>query len=609
MFKRLLVLAGLLALFVTSFFVYFHLTDAQIENDFHKEREKYHVDNTVLTTDNPPPIGAAPVADSSTSNAAPAADSNAAPVNPNTLIGPVPPPASPDSSAPATPDNSTPPDSSAPPATNAPAAAPASSTFLYPGLSRLPLALLAATNPTATNPAPEPAATATDAAPVSPEPAIHSAPSVTPEPIPAAPTPAGSATNAEPAAPESTKSPAPAEKAAIKESHSPLPVASSVIVLGYHQFTGPGVASKNIYSMRQDVFDQEMKYLKDNNYHVVPLADVVRFVKHEIGLPPNSVAVTIDDGYKSSIVWAAPVLKKYNFPWTFFVYPDFITVNEGKGAASWNDLLQLQAEGVDIECHSKSHPIMTKKGAKTPEQYDAWLTAETAGAKATLEKHLGRPVPFFAYPYGAYNKEVQAKVVQAGFEAIFTVANNPVHPFTDVFSIGRYVITEPVEKNFAAYLRQGALAVADATPAPGATISDPRPVISAVLGFAGTLDPATITADVRDYGEVRHDFDPKTSTIRLYLPRDLIDPVVVVNIRAKDDGQTMIASWRFNYTPTAPGAAHAPIPSAPHPAPTTKSADAPTPAVPAVAASPLHATPAPGDAPSTNNSASLPSAK
>jgi peptidoglycan/xylan/chitin deacetylase (PgdA/CDA1 family) len=598
MFKRLLVLAVAMALFVTTFFIYFHVADARIENGFAREREKYHVENTVLTSENPPALNTVPAAptDSGGAAPAPAADSNAAPVNPNTLIGPVPPAAP----APATPDNSSAP--SAPTDTNAPSA----STFLFPGLNRLPLALLAATEPTDTNAA-QPM-TATSAAPEAPEPTATPTPSAAPEPTPTAATNAASATHTET---ETTK--AAPQGSPIREGHGPTPVASSVIVLGYHQFTGPGVASKNIYSMRQDVFDQEMKYLKDNNYHVVPLADVVRFVKHQIGLPPNSVAVTIDDGYKSSIVWAAPVLKKYNFPWTFFVYPDFITEHESKGAASWNDLLELQAEGVDIECHSKSHPIMTKKGNKTPEQYDAWLTAETAGAKAILEKRLGKPVPFFAYPYGAYNKEVQAKVIQAGFEAIFTVANNPVHPFTDPFSIGRYVITAPVEKNYAAYLRQGALAVADATPAPGATISDPRPVISAVLGFAGTLDPATITADVRDYGEVRHDFDPKTSTIRLYLPRDLIDPVVVVNIRAKDAGQTMIASWRFNYAPTAPGAAHAPIPSAPHPA-TTKSAEAtPAPTAPAMTTSSATAAPTPSEVPSATNgsaaSAALPAGK
>lgn len=566
MFKRLLVLAVAMALFVTTFFIYFHIADARIEAQFRQEREKYHVENTVLTASDssgaPSAVG--------TPSPAPAMDSNAAPVSPNSLIGPVPPASSPDSStpaAPATPDDSSP---AVTPSTNAPAT-PAS-TLIYPGLSRLPLALLGAyeTNgaaiqapsapvqETATNPAPEAATNAaTSSTKVSP------------------------ATNVEVAAPTGTNlaPEIPSEGAR----HALVSVPSSIIVLGYHQFTGPGVPSKNIYSMRQEVFEQEMKYLKDNNYHVVPLADVVRFIKHEIGLPPNSVAITIDDGYKSPILWAAPVLKKYDFPWTFFCYPDFITVAEGKGAASWNDLLQLQADGVDIECHSKSHPIMTKKGSKTPEQYDAWLTAETAGAKATLEQHLGKPVKFFAYPYGAWNKEVEAKVVQAGFEAIFTVANNPVHPTTDIHAIGRYIITTPVEKAFAAYLRQGALAVADTNPGPGATISDPRPVITAVLGYAGTLDPATISTDVRDFGEVRHDFDPKTSTVRLYLPRDLIDSEVVVNIRAKDAGQTMIASWRFNYAPTAPGALHAPIPTTVHPAPATpgvSSTSVPAPAEP-----------------------------
>jgi peptidoglycan/xylan/chitin deacetylase (PgdA/CDA1 family) len=580
MFKRLLVLAVAIAVFVTVFFVYFHVTDAQIENGFRQEREKFHVQGIPLTSDNPPALtpeaASAEPATPASSTAVPAPTisnpsdaSTNAPVNPDTLIGPVPPSSDTTTPGAATPDDATPSATPATPTTSptAPSATPVpavpASTLLYPGLNRLPLVVLAAYNSqglrvqtpvatpsaeTVTAPAPAPAIE-TNAATSSPANTETAAPrpAIQPE----------FETNRAPAATTSTVS-TPATPP-----HSPVPVAASVIVLGYHQFTGPGVPSKNIYSMRQDVFEQEMKYLKDNNYHVVPLSDVVRFIKHEIGLQPNSVAVTIDDGYKSAIVWAAPVLKKYNYPWTFFVYPDFITVAEGKGAASWNDLLQLQSEGVDVECHSKSHPILTKKGGKTPEQYDAWLTAETAGAKATIEQHLGKPIKYFAYPYGAYNKEVEAKVIAAGFEAIFTVANNPVHPSTNIDAVGRYIITAPVEKAFASYLRQGALGVADASPAPGATINDPRPVISAVIGYAGNLDPKTISTEVRDFGEVRHDFDPKTSTVRLYLPRDLIDSVVVVNIRAKDAGQTMIASWRFNYAPAAPTAVstNAPAPA------------------------------------------------
>jgi len=318
------------------------------------------------------------------------------------------------------------------------------------------------------------------------------------------------------------------------------------------------VSSKNIYSMTADAFESEMKYLKDNHCNVVPLADVVAYVEHKGTLPPHAVAITIDDGYKSPILYAAPILKKYGYPWTFFCYTDYI--NSGSHAASWNDLLALQAQGIDIECHSKSHPKLSHKGGKTPEQYDAWLTAETATAKALLEQHLHKKIKYFAYPYGDYNTEVQNKVIAAGFEAIFTVAGNPVHSTTSQYRMGRYVITSPEEKDFAAYLRQGALTIMSATPDAGATVHEPRPVISAVLDYAGHLDPKTLEADVKGFGRVPADYDDRTSTVRLYLQHDLVQPVVNVVIRVKDAAanQTLVTTWQFNYEAPATPAAAAP---------------------------------------------------
>ncbi len=226
-----------------------------------------------------------------------------------------------------------------------------------------------------------------------------------------------------------------------------------VIVLGYHQFTGPSKKSKNIYVMSQDVFETEMQFLKENGYHVVSLEDLLHFLKHEISLPTQSVAITIDDGYKSVVTYAAPVLKNHGYPWTFFVYTDFIGTSSQ--SASWQDLLNLQADGVDIECHSKDHPFLNHKNGKTPEQYDQWLTDEIVVSKSILEQKLGKPIHFFAYPYGAYNQEVQTKIIDAGYDGIFTVANNPVYSTTSPFSIGRYVITKGEEKLFAAFLREG----------------------------------------------------------------------------------------------------------------------------------------------------------
>ena len=335
----------------------------------------------------------------------------------------------------------------------------------------------------------------------------------------------------------------------------PAALEASAIILGYHQFTAAGVSSKNIYSMSADAFESEMKYLKDSGCNVVPLSDVVHFVEGKGSLPPHAVAITIDDGYKSPLLYAAPILKKYGYPWTFFCYPDYI--NSGSHAASWKDLQELDAEGIDVECHSKSHPLLSHKKGKSPEEYDAWLTAETAGAKATLEEHLHKQIKYFAYPYGDYNKQVQDKVIASGFEAIFTVAGNPVHATTSQYRMGRYVITSPEEKDFAGYLRQGALSIMAATPEPGATESNPRPVISAVLNYAGHLDPKSIQATVKGFGPVPADYDDKTSTVRLYLQRDLIQPVVDVTIHVKDATarQTLVTNWQFNYEPSKAGVA------------------------------------------------------
>jgi peptidoglycan/xylan/chitin deacetylase (PgdA/CDA1 family) len=354
---------------------------------------------------------------------------------------------------------------------------------------------------------------------------------------------------------------------------------SSVIVLLYHQFVPPGthVSPKLQWTMQQDVFESEMKYIHDNGYHVVSMSDVLAFIHHEKILPPGSVCITIDDGYKSAIALAKPILDKYGYPWTFFIYPQFINntpTSSYKGAASWPELKQLQAEGVDIECHSMTHPILTKHGSKTPDQYAAWLENETAGAKKILEEQMGKPITCFAYPYGAHNKQVEAATIAAGFKAIFTVDSNPVHSTTSPYSIGRYTITQNVEKEFG---------VTRADPDPGSTISNPQPVITAVLTqmSADALDPASIETQVRDMGVVKHDFDPATNTVRIYLPRPLIQPVEFVNIHVRDakTGAILVANWSFNYEPGAGAAVHPPIltsapASTPPPAPTNANASA-----------------------------------
>ena len=58
-------------------------------------------------------------------------------------------------------------------------------------------------------------------------------------------------------------------------------------MLLYHQFVPAGtkLSPKLQWTMQADVFESEMKYIHDNGYHVVPMSDVLAFIK-----PPDHAA-------------------------------------------------------------------------------------------------------------------------------------------------------------------------------------------------------------------------------------------------------------------------------------------------------------------------------
>lgn len=66
-------------------------------------------------------------------------------------------------------------------------------------------------------------------------------------------------------------------------------------------------------------FEEQMKYLHDNNYYFPSWQEVADFVDGKIELPQKSVVITVDDGDKSFFDLAIPVLNKYNIKATSFI--------------------------------------------------------------------------------------------------------------------------------------------------------------------------------------------------------------------------------------------------------------------------------------------------
>jgi hypothetical protein len=128
----------------------------------------------------------------------------------------------------------------------------------------------------------------------------------------------------------------------------------TVPVLTYHHF---GKNCTSPYCMPAAVFDGQMKYLKKKGYRVITLGMLLNFLRYRHALPRKSVVIAIDDGNRSAYTTAYPILRKYGYKATLFIYTDFVGIS--KGAITWEQLREMKAAGFEIGSHP--NPILTSQ--------------------------------------------------------------------------------------------------------------------------------------------------------------------------------------------------------------------------------------------------------
>jgi peptidoglycan/xylan/chitin deacetylase (PgdA/CDA1 family) len=227
----------------------------------------------------------------------------------------------------------------------------------------------------------------------------------------------------------------------------------SVPVLTYHNLSK---TETNIMTVQDTAFEAQMKFLKDNNYRVISLDQFYDFVKFNAAIPENSVIITFDDGWRSTYEIGLPILKKYGFQATLFVYTDFIGQNADK-SLTWEMVQELQNGGVDIQCHSKSHRDLTQMNANEQfEQYYNALNLEMSLPTSVVQDKLKHRCNYLAYPYGATNRLVSSLAEKYGYRLAFTVNRGSASFFEDLYRIDRSMIygsydLKKFEENLAQY--------------------------------------------------------------------------------------------------------------------------------------------------------------
>ena len=196
-------------------------------------------------------------------------------------------------------------------------------------------------------------------------------------------------------------------------------------ILCYHNL---GPESKGRLLLAASKFEEQMRYLKDNGYRVISLAEFIEFTRLNRQLPKKSVVLTFDDGYRSFKQYAYPILKELGFTATLFVYTDF--VGGGRNAFTWQDLKELAAEGFDIEAHSKSHGDLRRAAGETEAQHFRRLQAELGQPQELFRRNLGSPRKVIAFPYGSWDEAVLSKLAEYGYSAGFSVRRQGNASFT-----------------------------------------------------------------------------------------------------------------------------------------------------------------------------------
>ena len=192
-------------------------------------------------------------------------------------------------------------------------------------------------------------------------------------------------------------------------------LAMASVILQYHHVseTMPAVTS-----ISPADFEAHMTHLKQNNFNVISLPDMLSKLKKGEILADNTVAITFDDGYKNNYTTAAPILEKFNFPYTIFVNPKMIDEKKSY-VMTWQQIRELTKKGATIANHSAEHLYLHQKlENETLAQWQNRIKQDLVQSEARITQETGHNYKYIAYPYGEFNQQLQQIVKELGFIGI-----------------------------------------------------------------------------------------------------------------------------------------------------------------------------------------------
>lgn len=212
-----------------------------------------------------------------------------------------------------------------------------------------------------------------------------------------------------------------------------LPV-QALVVLQYHHVSETTPKSTSVTPAR---FAEHMRWLKDNQYQVVSMHQLLKWLEQGEPIPNKAAVITFDDGYTSIYDIAWPILKKNKWPFTVFINTKPHD-EKNQQFMSWKQLQTLAKDGVVIGNHSVSHAHLVRKlENETEKRWRARVTHEITAAQQRIQQQLGEQPKVFAYPFGEYNRGLQRILSGLGYVA-FGQQSGPIAPIDQATALPRF---------------------------------------------------------------------------------------------------------------------------------------------------------------------------
>ncbi len=191
-----------------------------------------------------------------------------------------------------------------------------------------------------------------------------------------------------------------------------------------------------------ETFQRQMRFLKERKYNILPLDELAALLKEKKRIPPRTIAITFDDGYKDSFTYAFPILRKYNIPATMFIIVDEVGRPQAD-RVSWDDIRQMRSGGlITFGSHAMGpQPLINIKSEEE-------LRLQISDSKKALEDKLDVGCSLFSYPEGMFNAKIKQMVIDAGYKAAVATKPGRDYPDHDVFALKRLRISENASNLF-----------------------------------------------------------------------------------------------------------------------------------------------------------------